>query len=86
MTAGGPPPAGNCCGNPGVPGALSWMPFPLSFLVSGPVADLYLWWLSESTERDAVLSIIKLPKKLVQLTPKGATPSAAHLDSIKQLW
>lgn len=34
-------------------------------------------------KRDAVLSIIKLQKKLVQLTPKGARPSAVHLDSIK---
>lgn len=62
MTAGAPPPGGNCCGNPGVPGALSWMPFPLNFLVSDLVADLLLWWLSESMERDAVLAIMKLKR------------------------
>ena len=59
MTAGAPPPEENRCGNPGVPGALSWMPFPLSFLVSDLVADLLLWWLSESMGRDAVLAIMK---------------------------
>lgn len=60
MTAGAPPPEGNCCGNPGVPGALSWMPFPLSFLVSGLGAHLLLWWLSEPMGRDAVLATVKL--------------------------
>lgn len=60
MTTGAPPPEENCCGNPGVPEALPWMLFPLSFLVSGLVADLLLWWLSESMERYAVLAITKL--------------------------
>lgn len=36
-------------------------------------------------ERGVVLSIIKLQKKLVQLTLKGAI-SAVHLDLIKLLW
>ena len=62
MTAAAPPPEGNCCGNPGVPRALFWMPFPLSFLVSDLVTDLLLWWLSESIEREAVLEITKLKR------------------------
>ena len=27
-----------------------------------------------------------MKKKLVQLLPKGAKPSAVHLDAVKQLW
>lgn len=62
MTTGAPPPEGNCCGNPRVPGVLSWMPFLLSFLVSDLVAHLLLWWLSESMERNVVLAIMKIKR------------------------